>query len=258
MGAGFTRRARAQPPKKKKKSKEELEAEAKAKEEEDARIRAGKAARAAVLARCGAREGLRLLLLLLLRPRRRWRDSGGVRACACPTEEEKLVAEEARRVAEEARLAREAAEKRRQGELSLLSREKEDDAGDDAESSARLAKQLKERAERAAWARFVECDNRPDASREAEVNTYLAEALEAPAPDVPSALAAAQATEDVVADMDVVIANALESDDAARAAECRRVVGALRGISFAKVDGATPPLLATFLSQVRAARAHGG
>ena len=132
-------------------------------------------------------------------------------------EEARLEAE--RRLREEQeRLRREEEERRRREELDRLNAEHAEMAVSLADMSARLSAAQVAEARDSEWSKFLECSPLPDASREADVNTYLSVWSERETLGLEETLESCQQAEGVSRLLEESLATACASGDEARAA----------------------------------------
>jgi len=102
--------------------------------------------------------------------------------------EKRRLEEERKRKEEEERKLREDQHKFRAEELEWLKEEVGEFEVEISGRNARLAKAEREEAEAEDWAKYVECNPLPDASREKEINTYLSELADTRVDDLTQAL----------------------------------------------------------------------
>lgn len=135
-------------------------------------------------------------------------------------EELRRQEEERKRLEEERRRREEAERKRRAAELAQLQAEHDEDAAIEAKQQERLAQIEAELQAKEEWAKYVECSQRPDPSKDTDLNTFLSEQRGQDQPDLREAIATCQYTADIVAELDTVAALALETNDGERVKAC--------------------------------------
>ena len=169
-------------------------------------------------------------------------------------EERQGIEQEMKRLEEERkeseRLARNKKEEQLQyriDELRALKQETDDAAGEVAERTYGLAALEQLGASKEAWAKYVECNPRPDAASEAALNTYLSLLEEEKPSSMDDALKSCEYTEGIARELAAVLANAEAKGHADEARHCSAFLQRLRDASCAKLDAATAHIL-----QVRA------
>ena len=177
-------------------------------------------------------------------------------------EERQGIEQEMKRLEEERkeseRLARNKKEEQLQyriDELRALKQETDDAAGEVAERTYGLAALEQLGASKEAWAKYVECNPRPDAASEAALNTYLSLLEEEKPSSMDDALKSCEYTEGIAQELAGVLANAEAKGHADEAKHCSAFLQRLRDASCAKLDAATAHILQVGSPRARVARA---
>ena len=106
---------------------------------------------------------------------------------------------------------------------------------DVAERDELLAALERTAAAKAAWAKYIECNPRPDAASEASLNTYLSLLDDEKPSDLPEALASCEHTESIAAELSTVLENAEAKGQADAVKGMRASLQRMRDASCSKV-----------------------